>query len=506
MPAWSRSFFRSHVWTSPGLTVGVTIVLMVASLAIARFQQVTIAEATLHETAISAARAEAQTFNAFDRYYSEVVMPRAKAAGMKLTYDHTKHPGDLPFPATFIKDVGAALNEVNGEQSFRVVSNYPWPFQEGGGPVDEFEKRALEVLASGENDEYSELVKTGDGSQLRYASAMRMESGCLVCHNEMVESPKRDWKVGEVRGAGSLTLMLPPAPGFFSTEYLHTQALGLVLMIALLVAPCVTFLIRQARAREAMALERLRYERDKAVAANEAKDSFMANMSHELRTPLNAIIGFAQMIQLGRQSISRERCEEYANDILNSGQNLLVLIDDLLELEKIENGMLVLEESEFNLPDLLDASVRRLSSIATQKQVTISLECKHETARLLGDPHLLARVSDNLLSNAVKFSYTGGLVSVGLDCTVDGNMRIVYRDQGIGMTAEAIRQVFQPYVQANASITRTHGGTGLGLAIVQQLVEAHGGSVSLTSSPGAGTTVSVILPANRIRGMLQQVA
>jgi len=249
------------------------------------------------------------------------------------------------------------------------------------------------------------------------------------------------------------------------------------------------------RAEERVRNERLEKERDVALGATRAKSEFLGNMSHELRTPLNAIIGFSQMIE---KEINSSSSKGYARDIRTSGQHLLSLINDLLELDRIERGKVGLEEREFDLLPVVADCVRLVGSVDQNVARDIRIETSGEPLLVFADQRVMSQILINLLGNATKFSRAGGLVRVDHELNDIGELVIHVIDDGIGISRSALTEIFEPYVQANAQIARSHGGTGLGLAIIKEQVELHGGSIDIKSNEGAGTAVSVTLPAARI--------
>ena len=238
-----------------------------------------------------------------------------------------------------------------------------------------------------------------------------------------------------------------------------------------------------------------------AEQANRAKSEFLANMSHELRTPLNSIIGFSQVMSLGEGlGLSHDKHPEYARDIQRSAEHLLQLINDLLDLSKIEAGQVTLNEDEIDLPETLEQACHMLKTEAEAKALTLTCACEAGTPRLFADTRYLMQVILNLLSNAVKFNRPGGRIDVSARVEDDGRIAIDIADTGIGIAAEDIPLVLEPFGQVGTSSDRSHVGTGLGLSVSKQLVELHGGTLTLISAPGAGTTVTVRFPADRAIG------
>lgn len=237
-----------------------------------------------------------------------------------------------------------------------------------------------------------------------------------------------------------------------------------------------------------------------AELANRAKSDFLANMSHELRTPLNAIIGFSEILageHLG--PLKNVRYLEYSNDIHSSGLHLLSIINDVLDMSKIEAGKLDIHEEEIAVKPMLVGSIRMVRERARKQRLDLVCEVADADHVILADERAMKQCLLNLLSNAIKFSRIGGRISV--EASVDEANRTVLTmaDEGIGMTPEELERAMQPFGQAQSSTTRTYGGTGLGLPITQGLIEAHGGTLTIDSVPGRGTRVSIVLPAERTR-------
>jgi signal transduction histidine kinase len=232
-----------------------------------------------------------------------------------------------------------------------------------------------------------------------------------------------------------------------------------------------------------------------AELANHAKSEFLANMSHELRTPLNAIIGFSEAISyelLG--PVADKRQLEYIKDIHSSGLLLLSIINDVLDMSKIEAGKLELAQETVSVQRVVAEAVRIIGEPARARNLTLVARLPEEKIWVWGDERALKQVLLNLLSNAVKFSREGARVDVRGTLDEADALILDVEDQGIGMAAHEIERALQPFGQATSATTRTHGGTGLGLPIAKGLVEAHGGTLAIESRPGRGTLVRVVLP------------
>lgn len=239
--------------------------------------------------------------------------------------------------------------------------------------------------------------------------------------------------------------------------------------------------------------EQLRYEKEAAEAANRAKSAFLANMSHELRTPLNSVVAMSDILLEKYFGDLTEQQEEYIHDIRHSGKHLLSLINDILDLSKIEAGYSPLEVSPIVLAPLLDECFKVVRERANTHQIALSSDIADEDMTVLGDERKVKQVVLNLLSNAVKFTPDGGQVGVRVT-TEDEGICVGVWDTGIGIAEDQQATIFDEFVQADASITREYEGTGLGLALVKRFVEQHGGRVWLESRVGKGSCFSFVLP------------
>jgi two-component system, cell cycle sensor histidine kinase PleC len=244
----------------------------------------------------------------------------------------------------------------------------------------------------------------------------------------------------------------------------------------------------------------------RAEAANRAKSQFLANMSHELRTPLNAILGFSEMIQSGHFKTQSGKHVEYAKLIHRSGHHLLGLINDILDLAKIEAGGLRLHETDVDLAALVESNIALMAGKAEAAGISLKAEIAPGLPMVRADERALTQILINLLSNAVKFTSPGGRVTAFARLEPDGAMALGIRDTGIGIAEEDHARVFEHFGQGRHDIVTADKGTGLGLPIVRGLASAHGGRVELESRVGQGTTVTVILPSLRRRERLREVS
>jgi signal transduction histidine kinase len=263
--------------------------------------------------------------------------------------------------------------------------------------------------------------------------------------------------------------------------------------------PATIELLRTFASQSALAIQNARLFREienksrELEAANRHKDEFLASMSHELRTPLNAVIGFSEVLLDRMFGDVNAKQEEYLDDILASGRHLLSLINDILDLAKIEAGRMELDLEEFDVAQAIDNAVVLVRERATRKGLILDTRVDHGLGSLRGDQRKVKQILLNLLSNAVKFTGEGGRVEVRGQ-RLDGQVEISVSDTGIGIAAEDLDAVFEEFRQVGTDYAKKHEGTGLGLTLSRKFVELHGGRIWVKSQPGHGSTFTFTLP------------
>ena len=243
----------------------------------------------------------------------------------------------------------------------------------------------------------------------------------------------------------------------------------------------------------------LRAAKDQADFANRAKTDFLANMSHELRTPLNAIIGFSEMLARNIYGDMTPRQTEQVLHILYSGEHLLDVINDVLDISKIEAGRVEPREADVNLAAAIEACVMLVKSKAQAAGLTLRLHSERQLPVLRGDGRMIKQILLNLLSNAVKFTPSGGEISIRCGLSANGDATIVVADTGIGVAEKDLALVMSTFGQVDSGLNAKQHGTGLGLPLARSLTELHGGRLEIQSELGVGTTVTIWLPADRLR-------
>ncbi len=243
----------------------------------------------------------------------------------------------------------------------------------------------------------------------------------------------------------------------------------------------------------------LRNAREQAELANIAKSQFLASVSHELRTPLNAIMGFAEVIKdemFG--AVGSASYRDYAKDIYQSGDHLLKLINDILDLSKVESGNMELHEEGVDVDAIIASVARLVRQRASERQVSLLLEVSEGLPGLSADERKVKQILVNLLANAIKFTEAGGSVTLKSWCHMESGFVFQVIDTGIGMAPQDIPKALSQFGQIDGDLNRKYEGTGLGLPLSKSLIELHGGTLDLQSQPGMGTTATVRFPAARI--------
>lgn len=243
-----------------------------------------------------------------------------------------------------------------------------------------------------------------------------------------------------------------------------------------------------------------RVSRQEAERASRLKSDFIANMSHELRTPLNAVMGFAELIMKAEErELSQYQVMEYAQHIHASSEHLLTVINDILDISKIQSGRVTLDSTVFNLPQLISQTVALFEPRADQSGLKLALRIAPEIGDAKADKAKLRQILINLIDNAIKYTKPPGTVSVVCEGIDRSRLKLSIIDTGIGMTEDELELACIPFAQVDSSHTRDVQGTGLGLSIAEALVKLHGGEMDISSARNIGTEIQLLLPINNLQ-------
>ena len=276
----------------------------------------------------------------------------------------------------------------------------------------------------------------------------------------------------------------------------------IVFVVVLVLIAAIVLLYRNAQTRNDLEKksEELRKAYRHAEDANISKSNFLASMSHDLRTPLNAILGYSESIELELHGpLNNETYKEYVSSIRSSGIMLLDLIDDLLDITKVESGKYDLTESEIHLPSVMKKTLEMAAPQAQEKAITIVCECPDVMPNLWADERVLVQILNNLISNSLKFTANNGKLEIAGHMAENGGIVISISDNGIGMSDDQLEKAMRPFEQINPEVTQNNMGTGLGLTLCVKYMELHDGQIEMVSKKDVGTTATLYFPASRTR-------
>ncbi|MCA9279143.1 MAG: response regulator [Phycisphaeraceae bacterium] len=438
--------------------------------------------------------------------YSREIVSRAQAAGMSATHDFVHVNNSVPLPATFSMMLGDELSKLTQSGSAKLYSPYPFPWRaETGGLQDNFARRAWASFQKTPDKPFFEIDTQSGTRVFRYAVADKLSESCVGCHNEHPDSPKRGWEAGDIRGVFEVSLPLER----IEQEAAHSLRGAWIItgMLAAIGISLLTLFVRRLK-NTTSSLEELNASLEQRVQdrttealehkelaeeANRAKSRFISNMSHELRTPLNGVLGYAQILQRD-PGISQSQRENISS-IVSCGEHLLTLINDVLDISKIEAGKLELAPHPCDLNQLIHDVSDIVRPRAVAKHLAFVLDvAPNSPPAILADATKLRQILLNLLGNAIKFT-SQGIVTLRVYPS-NTHLRFDIIDTGVGIDSKAQDLIFEPFKQDEAG--KHEEGTGLGLAISRQIADRMGGSVSVTSEPGKGSTFTLEIPYEEV--------
>lgn len=431
----------------------------------------------------------------FRTLYTSEVVKSAKQSGLEITHDYHHKENSIPLPATLSMLIGNKVSAKGDGSTVRLYSKYPFPWRtEEGGLKDQFNNDAWEALSERPDQPFYRFEETSGNMVLRYAIADKMRKACINCHNTHPESPKSNWKIGEVRGILEVTSPLNHSKSLTDSNFKDVfLLLGVMAIFGISLIGIVIHSLRSlAKAAHSRAEE--------AEHANSLKSEFLANMSHELRTPMHAILGLAK---IGTSRIEKWNQENHLlnlQKIIQSGDRLLNLINDLLDITKLEGGNADYDFKTNDMNELVDRTLSSIEMLADEKSINIELQNKSKIPSFYFDYQKMTQVIWNLLSNAIKFTDIEGkiIITLGKDKTSLGTpgVKIVISDEGIGIPEDELESIFDKFIQSSKTKTGA-GGTGLGLAICSEIVEGHHGKIFAKNNPDKGATFTIVLPVKQ---------
>lgn len=464
-------------------TLGLVTILFCLGITVVLLYTSSFTSNSIREKSIRDATVLSLVISEFRTLYTSEVVEKVAPHGIDATHDYRQHSKAIPLPATMSIELADAIASKTGKESARLYSDFPFPWRtKDGGPRDDFERTALLELRKNPNQPYFRFEDYQGGPVLRYATADLMRPACIRCHNNLPTSPKKDWKVGDVRGVLEINLPIEKA-----NEETKKGLKGVFLIIAsvsLIGLSLLGFMIKKL-GEYADEKQRLFLEAQQAVRA---RDNFIQMASHELKTPITSI---GLQLQLLLYQAQDEKVIKLLNRSNEQIFRLNHLVDELLNVSRISAGKLQIELLPMDLSKLILKVVGQfhLEIERAGSSITVSAE---QPVVGIWDELKIEQVIVNLLTNAIKY---GKSAPIEIKSHQDGEMAVLsVKDHGIGIKSENIGRIFRKFERA--SDAGNYPGLGLGLYISKAIVEAHGGLIEVLSEEGKGSTFTVKLPLN----------
>ena len=451
-------------------------------------------ENIIRSSALENAKLITNAITSFRTLYTSEVIETIQDHGIKITHDY-KRGKSIPLPATLAIMIGERIGNSGSGVRSDLYSPFPFPWRKEGGLKDDYSKRAWGNLSTTGKNSYFEFTTLNAEKVLRFSSADRMRDACINCHNNHKDSPKKDWKTGDLRGLLEISIPLKKINLITDSDIKITIIIFGALILLGVYGLYRIFSDHASYARtlknevhsRTLALEE---EKQNAEKANQVKSQFLARMSHELRTPMNSILGFGQLLQLDvKEKTQKDNCQE----ILAAGDHLLGLINELLDLELIESGNTHCKTEVIDLDKVIKESISVTGSFAQQKNICI-LNYRDCQLKILADYKKTKQVLINLLSNAIKYNNKNGTVEIKATIGQQNTVRISIIDTGPGLSIEQQNKLFQSFERLDAN-EKCIEGIGIGLVITKKLTELMNGRIGIISEPEKGSTFWVEFPA-----------
>ncbi len=418
--------------------------------------------------------------------YTSEVVDRLSDHDIEVTHDYRDKPGAIPLPATFSMELGRRISLRGSGMVVRLYSNYPFPWRKDGGARDDFEQQALAALQAHPQQPYYRFEEFQGRASLRYATADVMHAECIGCHNTRPDSPKHDWKVGDVRGVLEIIRPLDSVVAQSRADLRDIFILfGALLALGLgALALVITRLRRVSVELEDQVAQRT----TQLAAANQELEAFSYSVSHDLRAPLRSIDGFSRVLLDDYSAHLDETGKDYLQRVRAATQRMGQLIDDMLKLSRVTRSEMNFKS--VNLSMLAQTVADELQQ--TQPERHVEFVCMPGMT-VRGDAHLLKVALENLLGNAWKFTSKReqAHIEIGVTHKVEASVYFV-RDNGAGFDMAYVGKLFSAFQRLHAMTE--FPGTGIGLATVQRIIHRHGGRVWADGKPGKGSIFYFTLP------------
>lgn len=437
-------------------------------------------------------KAYSTSIQSFRDFYSKVILDKLHGSNIEISHNYISKEHSVPIPATMTIDLISFLNNNNAKANLSLVSEYPFTWRENR-ILSDFDKEALHYFRTTSKDSYSKLTSIDDENIFQYATPIRMQKNCVSCHNTHPQSPKTDWKVGDIRGVQVINLE-PEVIDVNNIEDRIYFIIATLLFFTFNISIIVWLLQRNNFAFNLLMKDKRKITEalDTAKKANKTKDDFLANISHEVRTPLNAIIGFADILTEAKLAKTEH---EQAKIISTSAKSLLAIINDILDFSKMESGKFEIKPEVASLNEMSQNIFNLFNVKASEKNILLDFQFDKSIPPFLDfDALRLQQVVSNLLGNAIKFTPERGTINFNVQLlNINNNeaeILFVIKDNGIGIAKEKQELIFKPFSQADNSVTKQFGGTGLGLTIINTILQMMNSKIDLESHEKKGSTFS----------------
>ncbi len=472
-----------------------------------------VSEAMVEKSSISNARQYLQALTEFRTLYTSEVVTVAKENGLTVVHNYLELDGAIPLPATLSKALGKRIGSYQMGTQILLYSPYPFPWRVADNSklfAQDFPNQAWQYLNENPDEAYWVFEEYDERYSIRYAIADSMRPACIDCHNKHPQSPKTDWKVGDVRGV--MEVILPVNFAKETIQSLINSTFMVLGCISLFLAGVIGIVFSKMRRgglslslkntellqisaeiqTKNQQLERAHQQMEdharELSSAIKSKSDFLACMSHEIRTPMNGVVG---MLQLVLHTSMNDNQRDQLKIAKSSAESLLSLINDILDFTKIDQGMLEIESVDFELGQLFFEFAKTMALRTDAKSIELVLDLTELTqTRVKGDPGRLRQILTNLVGNSIKFTRQGTItLKATLSESTDSDLFLVCQvtDTGLGIPEGKFSDLFDAFTQADASTNREYGGSGLGLSICKRLCELMGGHISVDSTLGTGS-------------------